>query len=98
MNESVAGNLSQPFGITPEEYQNLVRQSLSDAFNSLPSPAVPSWLESAAEFIKAHPWLSLGVALLVLLIISAIIRELICSYLKTNEILARVKKLEEKSK
>jgi hypothetical protein len=32
----------------------------------------------------------------VLVVIFAVIRELICSYFKTNEILARLKRLEEK--
>jgi hypothetical protein len=37
-------------------------------------------------------------ALVVIFLVTAIIRELICGYLKTNEILVRLRRLEEKIK
>ena len=84
MNETVA--------FDPQQYQNVLIQSIQQAFKS----HAPSWLESLVAFIQYHPWISAGIAVAVLLIISAIIREILCQYLKTSEILARLKRVEEK--
>jgi hypothetical protein len=79
-----------------QEIQNMIAQVFSQASKALPNPKMPSWVEAAAKFIEVHPWISLIVALGVILLVTVIIRELICSYLKTNEVMARLKRIEEK--
>jgi|GEM_PF-1003009 len=79
-----------------QEIQNMIAQAFSEASKALPNPKMPSWVEAAAKFIEIHPWISLLAALGVILLITVIIRELICSYLKTNEITVRLRKIEEK--
>lgn len=81
-----------------QEIRNAMTQTMSDAIKALPRPQVPSWMEAWFEFIKLHPWLSLSIAFLAIFVITAIIREIICSYLKTNEILVRLSAIEEKLK
>jgi hypothetical protein len=89
-------NPTQPLQADSQEIQNMIGQVMAEATKSLPKPQVPSWMETWIEFIKVHPWTALLVALLVMVIIFAVIREMICVYLKTNEILARLKKIEER--
>ena len=89
---------NQQLQVDSQEIRNAMTQAMSDAIKALPRPQVPSWMEAGFEFIKAHPWLSLSIAFLVIFVITAIIREIICSYLKTNEILARLRAIEEKMK
>lgn len=86
MNETIA--------FDPQEYQNMVFSTVQQAFKS----HAPSWLESLVTYIQMHPWISIGVVFIVILVISAIVREVLCHYLKTNEILRRLKALEEKIK
>ena len=93
-----AANMTQQMRLDSQELRNEVFQAMKEAGLSLHGGKVPSWLESLADFIKLHPWISLGIALFVIFLVSAIIREILCSYFKTNEILMRVKKLEEKLK
>ena len=81
-----------------QEAQNMITQAISEAVKAFPRPKLPSWMEVAAEFIKVHPWISLGVVVVIISLISMIIREILCSYFKTNEILTRLKKIEEKLK
>ncbi len=91
-------NLTQSLEMDSREFQNMIRSALSEAVKSMPEAKVPSWMEATAEFIRMRPLTSLLIALLVILVISAIIRELICAYLKTNEILSRLNRIEEKIK
>ena len=93
-----ASNMTQQMQVDSQELRNEVFQAMKEAGLGLPGGKVPSWLESLADFIKLHPWISLGIALFVIFLISAIIREILCSYFKTNEILMRLKRLEEKLK
>jgi len=78
--------------------QQAISQVMSEAIKVLPRPKVPQWMETIANFVKFHPWLSLPIFIFIILVISAIIREVICSYLKTNDILIRLKRIEEKLK
>lgn len=78
------------------EIQEIVKQGVKEAIKTLPKPQVPSWLDSSIEFLKTHPLTSILIVVLIILVISIIIRELICIYLKNNEILARIKRIEEK--
>ena len=92
MNETLVSQ----FGFSDQEIQNIMHQALSGAMQSMSQQKAPSWLEALLSFINIHPWLTLLIVFAVLLLITAIIREIICSYLKTNEILVRLKKIEEK--
>ncbi len=87
--------MTQDINIDSQEFRNAVADVMNQALKSVPKPKVPSWVEAMVEFIKLHPWISLFVLLAVLAVISAIVRELLCSYLKTNDILARLKKIEQ---
>jgi type II secretory pathway component PulF len=78
--------------------QQAISQFMAEAIKALPRPKVPHWMEAIADFVKFHPWFSLFIFIFVMLVISAIIREVICSYLKTNDILIRLKRIEEKLK
>jgi len=91
-------NLTQGLAVDSRQMQDMLTQAMSEAIKSMPKPQIPSWLDAIIEFLKAHPWTSLLIVTAVILIISAIIRELICSYLKINEISARLKRLEERLK
>ena len=91
-------NLTQPLAADSREMQNMIVQAMSETIKSLPKPKVPSWMEGAVEFVKIHPWVSLIIVFAVIFIISAIIREILCSYFKTNEVLERLKRIEEKLK
>ena len=91
-------NATQQLQIDSSEMQQAISQVMSEAIKSLPRPKVPQWMEAIADFVKFHPWLSLLIFIFVMLVISAIIREVICSYLKTSDILIRLKRLEEKLK
>lgn len=91
-------NLTQTLEADSHEIQNMIGQTVAEAIKSLPRPQMPPWMESLGDFIQMHPWTSLLIALLIIILISVIIREIICSYLKTNEILHRLKKIEEKFK
>jgi hypothetical protein len=91
-------NMTQAMQIDSQELRNEVFRAMKEAGLGLSGGKVPPWLESSADFIKLHPWISLGIVLLVIFLISAIIREILCSYFKINEILKRVKRLEEKMK
>ena len=86
MNETVA--------FDPQEYQNIIFSSVQQAFKS----HAPTWLESLVTFIQQHPWISIGIAFIIILIISAIVREVLCHYFKINEILARLARLEKEIK
>jgi len=86
------GNLTQPLLSDAQDMQGIIAQALK----AMPKPAMPSWMETLAAFVRLHPWISLLVFLAVVLVISAVVREIICSYLKTSEILVRLKRLEEK--
>lgn len=88
--------LVSQFGFDNQEIRNIMQQALTGAFQAMSQPKAPSWLEALLVFIRIHPWLALFIVFAVILLITAIIREMICSYLKTNEILARIKRLEEK--
>ncbi len=89
-------NMTQQLQSDSVEMQNMFKNVVTETFKALPRPKVPAWLESTGEFIKVHPWISLAIVLFVLLVISSIIREIICSYFKVNEILSRLKRIEEK--
>lgn len=91
-------NLTQGLGADAQEMRAAISQAMAEAVRAIPKPRVPSWLEVWIDFVKAHPWISLGVVLVALALISLIIREIICSYLKTNEVLSRLKRIEEKLK
>ena len=90
------GNLTQNLTTDSLQYQAVLNQFVSEAVKALPRPNTPSWLQQIFDNTKDHPWVSLGIVFLVLLVITIIIREIICSYLKTNEIISRLKKLEDK--
>ncbi|MEK7849503.1 MAG: hypothetical protein AAB213_01585 [Candidatus Omnitrophota bacterium] len=92
------GNATQQLQIDSSEMQQTISRVMSEAIRSLPRPKVPLWMEAIVDFIKFHPWLSLLIFIFVIFVISAIIREVICSYLKTNDILIRLKRIEEKLK
>lgn len=90
------GNFTQQLPMDSQEIQQVMQQVLAETLRTVPKPVVPSWMQATGDFIKIHPWLSFFIILLILLFISLIIREIICSYLKTNEILKRLKRLEDK--
>ena len=76
-----------------------LRDAVMNAFTQAPMQIQrSSWVEIWGRFFAQHPWMSLVAAFLVVFFVTAIIRELICGYLKTNEILTRLKRLEEKLK
>ena len=89
-------NLPPSFEMNSQEYQNLFREALGQTLQSLPKPKVPSWMDSLLGYVQAHPWISLLVFLFIVLVISAVIREILCSYFKSNEILARLRKIEQR--
>ncbi len=89
-------NLTQSLATDSESLEQILSEAMAIASKSLPNAEIPSWLEVAGNFVKIHPWLSLVSAVLILLLISLVIREFSCSYFKTNEILTRLKKIEEK--
>lgn len=61
-------------------------------------PQIPGWVQGFFKAVQEHPLVFLAGACLVIFLIVFITRELICGYLKTNEILNRLKKIEEKLK
>jgi uncharacterized membrane protein YdfJ with MMPL/SSD domain len=77
-----------------EAFRNAVIEAFTQASQRIQRP---SWMDAWGQFIRQHPWISLAAAFLVIFLLTAIIRELICGYLKTNEILARLKRLEDKN-
>jgi hypothetical protein len=91
-------NMTQQIQMDSQEFKNAIIQMMRDTVKTLPQEKVPAWIGSLVDLIKGHPWISLGIALFVVFLISAIIREILCSYFKTNQILARLKRLEEKIK
>lgn len=91
-------NMTQELQVDSQEIQNMMVQAVNEAIKSLPKPKMPSWMETAVDFIVMHPWIALFILLGVATVISAVIREIICSYLKTNDILARLKRVEDKLK
>ena len=90
------GNLTQPLLTDTQEMRNAVMQVMADAIKNLPRPQMPSWMQALADHVKLHPLTSFLIFLLFLIVLFLIIREVVCSYLKTNEILERLKRLEEK--
>lgn len=91
-------NLTQQMEMDSGEIRNMVSQVMSEALKAMPRPEVPSWLEGLGAYVRMHPWISLFIVLGIVLVVSAVIREILCSYFKTNEILARLKRLEERCK
>lgn len=91
-------DLTQTLEMDSAEMRNMVSQVMSEALKAIPRPEVPSWVESLGQYVQLHPWISLFVVLGIVLVVSAVVREILCSYFKTNEILARLKRLEERSK
>ena len=94
MNEAVGKALSSD----SQEIQNMLTQAVAEATKMLPKPQMPSWVEQASHFIETHPWISLLSALGIIFLITIIIRELICGYLKTNEIIDKLNKIEAQLK
>jgi len=92
------GNTTQQLQIDSAEMQKAITQVMTDAIKSMPKPKVPHWMEAIVDFIKFHPWLSLLILICAIFFVSAVIREIICSYLKTNDILIRLKRIEENMK
>ena len=90
------GNSTQQLQIDSQELQNAMTQAMREAIKALPRPQVPSWLETWVDFVRLHPLISLVLVLSIALIISMVIREIICSYVKTNDILARLRRIEQK--
>ncbi len=91
-------NLTQGLVLDSRQIQDMVMQAMKEALKAMPKPVAPSWLDSTIEFYKGHPFISLIMVVAIILLICLIIRELICSYLKTNEILKRLKQLEDRFK
>lgn len=91
-------NPTQSLEMDSGEIRNMVSQVMGEALRSIPKPEMPSWVESLGQYVQLHPWISLFVVLGIVLVISAVVREILCSYFKTNEILARLKRLEERCK
>jgi len=91
-------NTTQQLQIDSTQMQQAITQVMTDAIKSMPRPKVPHWMQSAGDFTQLHPWLSFAILSFAILIISAIIREIICSYFKTNDILIRLNRIEEKLK
>ncbi|MDD5019571.1 MAG: hypothetical protein PHH75_05170 [Candidatus Omnitrophica bacterium] len=81
-----------------QEFQNALFEAYGGAARYVQESHVPSWVDTWGQFIRQHPWGSLIAALVIIFLVTAVIRELICGYLKTNEILARLRRLEEKIK
>ena len=92
MNEAVGKALSSD----SQEIQNMLTQAVAEATKMLTKPQMPSWMQQASRFIESHPWISLFVALGIIFLVTIIIRELICGYLKTNEIIDKINKIEAK--
>ncbi|HAJ56396.1 MAG TPA: hypothetical protein DCL35_01355 [Candidatus Omnitrophica bacterium] len=88
-------DISQQMQLDSSEVRDMMAQAMNEAIRALPKPKLPSWVEAAADFAKFHPWVSLFLLLGVIVLISAVIREVLCSYFKTNDILARLKKVED---
>ncbi|MFA5039455.1 MAG: hypothetical protein WC732_07220 [Candidatus Omnitrophota bacterium] len=81
------------------EFRNEVFKALSEAtsYGKYDQPLIP-WFEGISQSVRQHPWLFLAGAFVVIFLAVFLTRELICGYLKTNEILSRLKKLEERLK
>jgi len=78
-----------------EYFRNALIEAFAQASQRIQRP---TWMDTWGQFIRQHPWISLVAAFLVIFLLTAFIRELICGYLKTNEILVRLRRLEEKLK
>jgi hypothetical protein len=91
-------NVSYPYAMNSSEAQKMMSDMMAAAFRDMPKPEVPGWLEALGNFITLHPVVALLVVVVAAALISLVIRELVCFYFKTNDILRRLKRLEEKIK
>ena len=89
-------NLTNVLGADAELFQNTISQAMAQALRTLPDKQASSWIGKLTDFINGQPILFLTIAVVVLVVLFAIIREALCSYFKINEVLARLKKLEDK--
>lgn len=87
--------LTNSLPLSEQDLANIFKQALAEGVKSMPKPELPSWIQGIGDFIKIHPGMFTLIIAAILVICFFIVRELICSYLKTNEILARLKKIEE---
>ena len=79
------------------QFRNEIVRAFADAVRSN-QPQVPGWVGSFFRAAHDHPLVFLAGACAVVFLGIVITRELICGYLKTNEILDRLRKIEEKLK
>ncbi|MFH1692018.1 MAG: hypothetical protein ABIC68_05575 [Candidatus Omnitrophota bacterium] len=82
--------------LNEQEIANVFTRVFAESLKSVPKPEMPAWMQALGELIKAHPWVFSGIVVLILLVCFFIVRELICSYFKTNEILERLKSIEKR--
>lgn len=88
--------LTNSLPLSEQDLANIFKQALTEGVKSMPKPELPSWIQGIGDFIKMHPGMFTLIVIAALSICFFIVRELVCSYLKTNEILARLKRIEEK--
>lgn len=89
-------SITYAFPLNESEVQNVFAQVLAQGLKSVPRPELPSWIEALGDFIKSHPWIFGWIVIGILVVCLFIIRELTCMYLKTNEILERLKNIEKR--
>ncbi len=90
--------LTDSLPLSEQELADIFKQALAEGMKSIPKPELPSWIEKIGSFIKIHPGVFTLIIVLILVVCFLIVREFVCSYLKTNEILARLKKIEENTR
>ena len=91
-------NFAQNVTLDAKEIQGIITQTVNEAVKAFPKPQIPSWFDRIIDFFKTNPLTFFLIVVLVILAISVIVRELVCMYFKTNELLARIKRIEERLK
>lgn len=89
-------NLTQQLQLDQAQIQKIYWDTLNDAIKAAYRPKEMSWFQTVGSFINSHPLVFFASLILVALLIFLITREIVCTYFKTNEILSRVKRLEER--
>ena len=74
---------------------NALVQNLTAISKSMQQQKLPAWIEEIVRWVNSNPWGTAVVVMLGMAVVVLIIRELICFYMKTNQILFRLGRVEE---